>query len=69
MPLFFMPRPHHTRLRYVQSKKPEKLVQFLASIPFRVQIYGAPVWDGKLWTLWFVPQDDISKDVKSGLLD
>lgn len=61
--------PATTRLRFVSSKRPEALVFFLSKLRVRVQIYGAPVWDGKRWTLWFVPPDDISIDVPSVKLD
>lgn len=64
-----MGRPATTRLRYVAAKKPESLVQYLAVLGMRVQIYGAPVWDGKRWVLWFVPPDDMAVDVKSVQLD
>ncbi len=60
-----MSRPITTRLRFVNAKTQEDLTGFLDRLGFRVQIYGAPVWDGKTWTLWFVPPDDIAKDVKS----
>jgi hypothetical protein len=57
--------PPTTRLRFVQAKTPEELTKFLGRIRMRVQIYGAPVWDGDRWTLWFVPPDIAEKDVKS----
>lgn len=56
--------PKTTRLRFVSAKKPEQIQQFLGLLGKRVQIYGSPVWDGKKWYLWFVP-DDRSDDVKS----
>lgn len=37
---------------------------FLDNLGVRVQIYGQPVWDGKSWTLWFVPSDE-GPDIKS----
>lgn len=62
-------RPGHTRLRYVASKSPDQIILFLSMLKFRVQIYGAPIWDGKRWTLWVVPPDDVSIDFKSVRLD
>lgn len=56
--------PSVTRLRYVIAKAPADLVDFLTSLGRRVQIYGAPVWDGKRWVLWFVP-DDRGADIQS----
>lgn len=61
--------PATTRLRYVAAKKPETIVAFLNNIGMRVQIYGSPVWDGTRWTLWFVPPDDIHKDIQSVRID
>ena len=49
--------PKFTRLRFVTAKDPNKIVSFLEAIGTRVQIYGSPVWDGKKWFLWFVPND------------
>ena len=57
--------PATTRLRYVSAKDPAKLALFLSKLGFRVEIKGAPVWDGKRWYVWFIPPDDITKDVKS----
>ena len=62
-------KPATTRLRFVSSKKAETIVEFLNRIGFRVQIYGAPVWDGKRWYLWVVPPDDIKIDFQSVQLD
>jgi len=59
-----MSKPITTRLRYASAKKPEVLVQFTNSLGVRVQIYGAPQWDGKKWYLFFVPSDD-GADIKS----
>lgn len=60
-----MGMPTTTRLRFIQAKTPEELTAFLGKLPMRVQIYGAPVWDGKRWTLWVVPPDDVGRDLKS----
>lgn len=62
-------RPATTRLRYISSKKADNLVAFLNALGFRVQIYGAPQWDGKRWYLWVVPPDDIKIDFQSIQLD
>lgn len=56
--------PRTTRLRYVIAKNQQTLQGFLDRLGVRVQVYGAPVWDGKFWTLWFVPNDD-GADIKS----
>ena len=59
-----MPIPTTTRLRFVTAKTPELIVMFLDRLGRRVQIYGAPVFDGKRWVCWFVP-DDHGADIKS----
>lgn len=58
-----MSGPLYTRLRYIRSKDPDQLTAFLGRLQYRVQIYGAPVWDGQAWTLWFVPPDDKPEEV------
>lgn len=63
-----MELPKHTRLRFAKAKDPATLIEWLEALGIRVQIYGAPVWDGKRWTLWFVP-DDRGVDVLSINLD
>jgi hypothetical protein len=60
--------PTTTRLRYVSAKKPDELSVYLRNLRFRVQIYGAPVWDGKRWTLWFVLPDDINVELGNATL-
>lgn len=63
--------PKTTRLRYATAKRPADLVQWTDSLGVRIQIYGAPVFDGKKWTIWFVPDDrgaDIASIDLTGLL-
>lgn len=60
--------PKFTRLRYVRSKDPDMIQQFLEAVGVRVQIYGAPVWTGEAWYLWFIP-DDRGADINSVNLD
>ena len=59
-----MDKPSVTRLRFVSAKKPKQLVDWLSLLGVRVQIYGQPVWDGKKWYLWFVP-NDMGADIPS----
>lgn len=61
-------KPLVTRLRFARSKDPEMLTAFLGRLTMRVQIYSI-AHDGKKWVLWFVPPDDIAKDVKNVDLD
>lgn len=53
-----------TRLRFVKAKDAMELVLFLDSLGVRVQVYGAPVWTGDAWYLWFVPSD-VGQDISS----
>ncbi len=57
-------QPDFTRLRFVTAKDPQDLSKFLMLLGKRVEIKGAPVWDGKKWILWFIP-DDQKDDVQS----
>lgn len=59
-----MTRPGTTRLRFVSAKNPQLIVDFCDRLGVRIQIYGAPQWDGKRWFLWFVPSDT-GADIKS----
>lgn len=56
--------PDTTRLRFVSSKDPKALIQFLDSLGVRVEVKGNPVFNGKKWFLWFIPSDK-GADVKS----
>lgn len=60
--------PQKTRLRFVSSKDPGIITLFFKTLAFRVQIYDI-VHDGKKWFCWFVPPDEITKDVDSVDLD
>lgn len=60
-----MSKPITTRLRFVSAASPERIVEYLDRLPYRVQIYGAPVWNGRRWFLWFVPPDNVALVMKS----
>lgn len=63
-----MIKPKFTRLRWVSSKDPNKLVKFLERLNFRVQIYQI-VFDGSEHVMYFVPDDEVFFDnIKSGKL-
>lgn len=49
----------NTRLRYVFSKDPEALVEWLNAIPFKVEIKGNPVVVKNKFYLFFVLPDDV----------
>jgi len=50
--------PHNTRLRYVSSKKVERIIEYVNGLPYRIEIKGSPTFNGKIWTLFFIPPDD-----------
>ncbi len=60
--------PKTTRLRYVSSSDPDKLVLWTNKLGVRVQIYGSPQFNGKKWYLWFVP-NDLGEDIAPINLD
>lgn len=66
--MFSSQMPKFTRLRFVSANKPEQIELFLSALKQRVQIMGAPVFDGKVWYLYFVP-GDTDKDIKSVRLE
>lgn len=53
-----MQKPVTTRLRFAFTKDPLRIPQWLNTLGVRIQIYGSPIWDGKKWYLWFVPNDE-----------
>lgn len=59
-----MNKPVGTRLRFVSAKLPIDIVMWLNQLGARVQVYGAPVYNGKRWYLWFVPSDS-GRDIAS----
>lgn len=63
-----MAKPQSTRLRFISSKQPGSITQFLSKLKFRVQIYDM-VHDGKKWFCWFVPPDDLTIDIDNVELD
>jgi hypothetical protein len=56
--------PSNTRLRRFEAKSSQEIEDLVNALGVRIQIYGAPVFDGKRWTLWFVPNDK-GADIKS----
>lgn len=45
---------NQTRLKWVSSKDPKMLDLFCSKLPFKIEIKGNPVHDGKKWFLFFV---------------
>lgn len=58
-----------TRLRYVYSKDVEKLVQFCSELSFKIEIKGAPVFQGGKWFLFFILPENEAIEFKSGSIE
>ena len=59
-----------TKLRYICSKKPQKLVEYTnRMIPYKVEIKGNPTYVNKKWFLWFNLPDGLEKELPFGDLD
>ncbi len=52
-----MDKINANRLRFVKAREAMELVLFLDNLGVPVQMYGAPVWTGDSWYLWFVASD------------
>lgn len=59
--------PKFTRLRWVSSNNPDKLVRYLETLSYRVQLYEI-VWNGKEYVMFFVPDDKANFVLGSGKL-
>lgn len=59
-----------TKLRYVCSKNPERIIKYVnRDIPYRVEIKGNVTFADKKWYLWFNLPDPIEKEMYFGDLD
>ena len=58
-----------TRLRYVTARKAETICNFVSNLPFKIEIKGGLVFDGKKWLLSFVIPDSILREPRFGDLD
>lgn len=63
----------NTRLRYICSKDPEKVVLYPNSLGYKIEIKGNPIFcsKDKKWYLWFIIPDVIDSkiEIASGDLD
>lgn len=61
----------NTRLRFISSKDALKVVGYCNNLPYKIEIKGNPVLNGKTWFLWFIIPDEIVKgiELKWGDLD
>jgi hypothetical protein len=48
----------HTKLNYVFSKDFDKIFMWVNSLPYKIEIKGNAVHDGKNWYLFFIQPDD-----------
>lgn len=51
----------NTRLRFIAAKTAGEISLAVSSLPFKVEIKGNPVFDGKRWILWFVIPDNVQE--------
>ncbi len=58
-----------TKLRYIKSKKEENLIQYVNTLPYKIEIKGAPLFVKNKWFLWFNLSDESFKEVPSGDID
>ena len=60
-----------TRLRYVRSKDPDKILAYLSKLlGYKVEIKGNPTFVKGKWYLWFVlPENTMLKEAIFGDLD
>lgn len=57
---------HSTRLRFIRALSAEALCDAVSSLPFKVEIKGGPVLDGKRWVIFFVLPEVPGVDLSSG---
>jgi hypothetical protein len=43
-----------TRLRYISARKLNDLISYVNNLPFKIEIKGNPVLEGRLWVLFFI---------------
>lgn len=55
----------NTRIRYIASKDINKVINAVNSLGFKIEIKGAPVYDGKLWRLFFILPESELIDLKN----
>jgi hypothetical protein len=61
---------HNTRLRYISSKNPEKILEYLNSlIAYKVEVKGNPTFVKGKWYLWFVLPESNIKEAPFGDID
>lgn len=65
-PILFMDK---TRLRFVYAKDPKGLVAFCEALPFKVEIKGNPVLQGKYWYLFFILPEVEGIEFNSGAIE
>jgi len=56
-----------TRLRYISTSSAVELSAAVNAFPFKVEIKGGPVYDGKRWYLWFVIPDHVKEFLSTDL--
>lgn len=60
----------HTRFRYIRSKSLQKIMEYINTLPYKIEIKGGVTWDGKKYLVSFVPPEDKNlKEKEFGELD
>lgn len=59
----------YTKLQYVKSKNAETIVEYVASLPFMIEIKSAPCVKGEYFYLFFILPNDFSGPITVGNLD
>lgn len=59
-----------TKLRYVRSKDPDKIIEYVNRyLPYKIEIKGNATFAQKKWYLWFNLPDNNMKEMPFGDLD
>lgn len=63
-----MEESQQTLLRYISSKKIERIISYVNKLPYKIEIKGGIIFDGKNYVLSFV-LPDYALEKPSGNLD
>lgn len=56
-----MSESHQTLLRYVSSKKIDKIISYVNGLPYKIEIKGGIIFDGNKYILSFVIPDYVKE--------
>lgn len=59
-----------TRIRWVASKDKDLLMAWVSNLPYKIEIKGNPVLEGKKWVLFYIlPESPALKEIIGRDLD